>query len=52
MKIEGANCLVMFRVEVFCKVVGQVFFPRVPRDMEVVVCDLVNNPEEVLFHCE
>ena len=51
MKIEGANCLVMFCVKVFCKVVSQVFFSRLPRDVEIVACNLVDNPKEVLFHC-
>ena len=50
MKVVGADCLMMFGIEMLCKIVRKIFFSWVPCDIEVVPSDLVGHPEEVLFH--
>ena len=49
-QIVWANSLVMFGLEMFCKIVCQIFFSWLPCDIEVVLGYLVGDPEEVLFH--
>lgn len=50
MEIVRADCLMVFGIKVFRKIVSKVFFSRLPCNDKVVLGDLVGHPEEVLFH--
>ena len=50
MDIPWAHSLVVCWVEVFGEVIREIFIPGVPLDVELLVCDLVGDPEELHFY--
>jgi hypothetical protein len=41
----------MFRVEVFGKIIGKILLAGVPRDAKIAPINLIGNPKKILFHC-
>ncbi len=49
MEVVGANSLMMFRVEVFGKIIRKIFLAGMPRNVEIAKVNLIGNPKKKFF---
>ncbi len=51
MLVIWSDDLMVSWLKMFGKIIGKVFLPRMPCDVEISNFDLIGDPKEILLHC-